>query len=303
MEFASEEYDKQHHDGFDYMYDVQKDLNTQDAFTVDWKVKDTFGVWKKDRDVHIAMTVLDPAQEVVLAKGMPPQNKPGNPKEYTYLMVHNNGESLESQFASVIESYEDQSAILKAEALPLHSKDQTKAGIHAKAVKVTMKNGRVDYIFNSIDDNTYVADNEIEFKGFLAVISEKDGAVCYQYANDISYLKFKGQELITEDLFVTGYVSDFTKEMSIDNKIVVKLDRNVCPDRLAGAYVDIETDKIRNGFYEILSAKKNEQGLFELSIGDITLIRALADGDDVKQYFYNITEGAKFKIALVKEIG
>ncbi|HBN83510.1 MAG TPA: hypothetical protein DDZ89_06655, partial [Clostridiales bacterium] len=153
------------------------------------------------------------------------------------------------------------------------------------------------------DDNTYVADNEIEFKGFLAVISEKDGAVCYQYANDISYLKFKGQELITEDLFVIGYVSDFTKEMSIDNKIVVKLDRNVCPDRLAGAYVDIETDKIRNGFYEILSAKKNEQGLFELSIGDITLIRALADGDDAKQYVYNIAEGAKCKIALVKEIG
>jgi hypothetical protein len=300
VEFASEEYDRKSRSGFNYLYDIKRDPSVKGSFTVDWKIKDTFKVWEKDRDVHIAITVLDPPDEAVLAKGQQPQNKPGNPKEYTYLILHNKGEDIESQFAALIESYENDSAVLNAEALPIACEDGSDAGYLAKAVKVTMKNGRIDYILNAIDQRTYVVGNgEFEFKGFLAIISEKDGRVCYKYANDLSYLKFMDQELVTEDLFVTGTVIDFTKESSLDNTIVVKLDTDVCPSKLFGAYTDIETDKIRNGCYKVLSAEKNKDGLYELNIGDITLIRA-ATGD-VGQYEYNIANGAQIRIPLSEE--
>ncbi|NLY96096.1 MAG: hypothetical protein GX082_01465 [Clostridiaceae bacterium] len=218
------------------------------------------------------------------------------------MIVHNKGENLESQFATVIESYENDSAVLNAEALPIACEDGSDPGYLAKAVKVTMKNGRIDYILNAIDQRTYVVDNgKMKFKGFLAVISEKDGRVCYKYANDLSYLKFKDQELVKGDLFVTGIVIDFTKESSLDNRIIVKLDTDVCPSKLTHAYTDIATDKIRNGCYKILSAQKNRDGLYELNIGDITLIRALVNKGQEEKYVYNIAEGAKIRIPLAKE--
>jgi len=117
------------------------------------------------------------------------------------------------------------------------------------------------------------------------------------------YLKFKNETIICEPLSVTGQVMGFTKELSIHNKIIVKLDKDICPGTLIGTHIDIETDKIRNGFYEILSAELNEQGLYELNIGDISLIRAFEDpADKGKGYRYNISEGAKMRIALAKEI-
>jgi hypothetical protein len=114
-------------------------------------------------------------------------------------------------------------------------------------------------------------------------------------------LKFKDQELVKGDLFVTGIVIDFTKESSLDNRIIVKLDTDVCPSKLTHAYTDIETDKIRNGCYKILSAQKNRDGLYELNIGDITLIRALVNEGQEEKYVYNIAEGAKIRIPLAKE--
>ena len=80
------------------------------------------------------------------------------------------------------------------------------------------------------------------------MISEKEGSIYYQYTNDMTYLKFKGQELLGEEQAVTGFVTDFTKEMSLENKIVVKLNKDICADSLADIHIDIETDRFRNGF-------------------------------------------------------
>jgi hypothetical protein len=81
----------------------------------------------------------------------------------------------------------------------------------------------------------------------------------------------------------------------------IPFDTDVCPSKLTHAYTDIETDKIRNGCYKILSAQKNRDGLYELNIGDITLIRALVNEGQEEKYVYNIAEGAKIRIPLAKE--
>jgi hypothetical protein len=262
-------------------------------------------VWDKDKNVHLALNILEPTQEAVLAKGKPPQNKPGNPKEYTYLIAYNKGENIRSCFTNVIEPYENQCEILKAESVPVtfkDGKDGSDAGFTAKAVKVTLKNGRIDYILNSIDDNTYIADDKIEFQGFLTVLSEIKGKIVYRYVDDSDYCRFNDQTIVSSNSTIKGHVVDFTKEMTHANRIFVKLDKDVCPSDLKGAYVNIETDKIRNGFYEILSAKKNDLDLYEIDIGNITLIRSYVDSENFeKGYLYNILEGAPLKIVLPEE--
>lgn len=302
IEIASPSYDETHESGFNYLYDVQRDSAIKDSFCVDWKVKDTWHVWEKQRNVHIAITVIDPVDEVILAKGQPPQNKPGNPKEYTYLIAHNRGENIKSQFASIIETYENESNLTKAEAVSIVMEDGTPADYTAKALKVTMKNGRIDYIINSVDDNAYLVDNKIAFRGFLAVISFKDDKMVYRYTNDVSFCKVEEKVIVSEKEAVLGEVIDFTKELTEDNKIIVEFAENISPDKLAGTFIDIKTDQVRNGFYEIESARILDNGLYELSIGNTTFIRGYIDVMDFdKGYTYNISKGAPFAIALSKE--
>lgn len=298
VEFASPEYDKIRFDGFDYLYDIRRDANVDKPFVVDWKIEDTRSVRDKNREVHLAFTMPEPVCETVLAKGKPPANKPGNPKEFTYMIARNKGHNISSCFTAVIEAYEQHSELLKIELLPVRQQDNDES-FTTKALKITLKAGRIDYILHSTDDKLYTIDSYIEFKGFLAVISEKDGKIIGQYTHDAEYCKFKDQVILSENSSVYGTVSGFTKEMSVKNYITVKPEKDICPDKLVGKYVEIETDKIRNGFYEILSARCIGQNEVALDIGDITLIRCYKDPEDFEKGFvYNIFEGAKVKIVM-----
>jgi len=165
-----------------------------------------------------------------------------------------------------------------------------------------MENGRIDYIINTIDDNTYVIDNKITFNGFLAVVSVKDELIVYHYTNDVTFCMVKDKVIIAKRQAVTGEVVAFTKELTDNNKIIVKLSEHICPSNLDGAFVDIKTDQIRNGFYEIESAKVLKDGLYELSVGNTTFIRSYVDDMDfAKGFIYNINEGAPLTIPLSNE--
>ncbi len=302
VEYSSVEYDETHDDGFNYLYDVQRDDNIVKPYAVDWKIKDTWGVWDDKKDVHLALHMLEPTEKAALAKGKPPQNKPGNPKEFTYLIAGNTGDNISSCFTALIDVYEGKSEIVQAESVSIIKKAGQDVNANARAVKVIDKNGRTDYIINSIDNNTYFVDGKIEFKGFLAVISFKDDKVVYCYGNDTDFCRFNGKNLISQNKAVTGCVKDFTKEMSEQNYITITLDREVCPKTLDGKYIDIKTDGIRNGFYEIVSALKIKQNQYLINIGDVTLIRGFIDPEDFALgYKYNIEKGAEVRIALPEE--
>ncbi len=302
IEYASVEYDESNKDGFNYLYDVHKDKSVKRPFSVDWKVKDTWGVWDMERDIHLKISMIDPVNEVVLAKGKPPQNKPGNPKEYTYMIAMNKGTDIKSLFSAVIEAYENNSNILRTESMFIKTIDGSDASFGAKAVKVTLKNGRVDYIINSTDNKTYIINDEIEFKGFTAVISFMNNRIVYMYVNDVDLLMINGDRIVSDNPVVSGSVVNFTKEPGLNNSIIVKLDKDICPSLLTGAYVSIETDLIRNGFYEIVSAEYIEQNIYALNTGDVSFIRGFIDATDFdKGYKYNISEGESLKIVLPVE--
>lgn len=298
VEFASPSYDKEQFDGFNYLYDVRKDEKLKGQFSVEWKLKDTWGVWDRERDVRLALTMASDGSEVSLAQGSPPANKPGNPKEFTYMIVRSRGEDIQSCFTAVLEGFENQKDVVKVENIPVFH-EGVMEDFAAKALRITLASGRVDTVFNAMDNRAYTTEDGSAFQGFTAVISQKNDDIYQIFFHDMDFCSFKGRVLCSQNPTVYGVVTDFTKEPDIKNRIEVEFDQIVDPSSLAGKYIDIETDKIRNGFYEILSAEKAGEETFSLDIGDCTLIRGYKDPLDFdKGYLYNIKEGARIRIPM-----
>ena len=305
--YASEDYDKENKDGFDYLTNVEKDKNPRPGFSVDWKITDTWKVWEEPKDVHVKLTMLNKVDEVSMADGAPPQNKPGNPQKYRYLLCRRgdvkNTDPLESQFISVIEAYQDQSAVEKIERVPVSDAGGNPSDFHTAAVKVTLKNQRVDYVITSVSNGLCLVDGRIRFQGFLGVCSFQNGRMIYSYANDAEHFEIDGQETIDKKLRYTGTVTGFTKELAFDNHITVTLEDEAADlSELIGAYIYIDNDRIRNASYEIKGITKNKDASYTICIGDVTTIRGFADHNDLsKGYLYDISEGASFYIALSRE--
>jgi hypothetical protein len=286
--------------GFHYLKNVERDQQPSGAFSIDWSAIDTWGVLSKAKDIHLRLTMLNDVNDVAIADGIPPQNKPGNPESLKYMVAHRSGENLESQFVSVIEPYEGSRYVDSIEKVSLTSNGKPVEGSDAAAVKVTLKNGRTDYIVNSLDSEAeYTVDRKFKFKGFFGVYSEVGGKQVSGYVCDGTQIgKVKSDAGRFE-----GKVVDFTKGLSMDNEIIVESDGKYLDiDQLAGRYVYIKNDGVRNASYRIESVTDLGDGRIKLDIGDVTLVRSYADQDDfTKGFVYDISKGSKFVVPLSLE--
>lgn len=292
--------------GFHWLKNVEKDTNPSNMFSVNWNVKDTWDVYGRgagaETDVNLRLTMLGDFSDVALADGVPPRNKPGNPASLRYLIAHREGEKLDSLFLSVIEPYKGQRFVESISPIALTVDGEAVSNNDARAVKVTLKNGRVDYIVNAINpDITYTVDGKFQFKGFFGVYSEKDGEYVASYINDGELI---GEEMSEVQSRLTGTVVDFTKEMSIENEIKAKVNETgFDANDLAGRFIYIDNDKVRNAVYKIKGVKAIEEDIITLDIGDLTPIRSWKDVNDFSQGFvYDFAEGASFAIPLSYEI-
>jgi hypothetical protein len=291
--------------GFHYLKNVSRDANPPAQFSIDWDITDTWRALTEPADIHLRLTMLGPVDEVALADGIPPQNKPGNPKSLRYMIAHRTGTNLDSVFTSVIEPYKDSRTIASIEAVevtaggaPINSND-------VKAVKVTLANGRVDYIVNSLDTNTvYTVDNKLQFKGFMGVYSEKDGQFVYRYVHDGAYIAPLGEAVADAAGSLAGTVVDFTRTPSIRNEITVDLNlQGLGAEDLAGKTIYVDNDGERNAVYRIEGAADLGGGRYLLDIGESTLIRSFVDKFDFsKGYVYDIAPGASFRIPLTRTV-
>lgn len=291
--------------GFHWLKNVERSSGPTDEFSVDWNVKDTWDVYGNgagaETDVHLRLTMLGEVDEVALADGVPPQNKEGNPEALRYLIAKRSGSNLDSVFTSVIEPYQGSRFVDSVEQVSVTSAGAEVTGSEVRAVKVNLKNGRTDYIVNALDPSVaYEIDGTFAFQGFFGVYSEEDGEPVYGYLNDGTLL---GDLVQTETAALTGTVTDFEKDVNLENDIVVQLDEpyeNI--DDLVGSYVYVETDGERNGAYRIEKVKAKKHNKIALDIGDVTLIRRYADASDLSKGFtYNIDEGAAAVIPLTAE--
>ncbi|MBD2864260.1 heparinase II/III domain-containing protein [Paenibacillus oceani] len=289
--------------GFHYLFDVDRAANPQAPFSVDWKVKDTWGIHPEDPNVHLRLTMLSDVDQVALASGQPPQNNAKSPPSVRYMVAERQGVDLKSTFTSVIEPYRNSRTIAAAERLSVYKDGAIVTDDAVQAVKVQLANGRVDYIFYSLDPSAvYTVENRLRFQGFFGVYSERDGAYESAYLHDGTLIGPIGGPAIQKPFgSLNGTVADFTKDMSLSNEIVVNLDlRGLSPETLVGRMIHVDNDRVRNGTYEIVGVSQAPgDQRYRLDLGDTTPIRSYRDANDFsKGYVYDIAQGASFRIPL-----
>ncbi len=294
--------------GFHWLGNVERDQAPADQFSVDYDIVDTWNVLKQPEDIHLRLTMLGSVDDVALADGVPPRNKPGNPDDLRYVIAHRSGENISSLFTSVIEPYKGERfvssispAAVKANGVPVEED-----GLAVRAVKVELTNGRTDYIVSALDPTiAYTVDDKIAFKGTLGVYTEQDGQQVYGYVNDGTEIgKIDGSSVkagISGGL--AGTIIDFTKELSLSNSLTVQMDlQGVEASDLIGRFVYADNDGTRNAAYQIKGVQSLGGNQYRLDIGDITLVRAYIDQNDFsKGFYYDVAAGASFRIPLSVE--
>ena len=176
--FAKENWSKS--TGYQYLYDVRRDIRPSAQPSITYKVVDTWGLLTEPKDIRLRVNLLSPPGEVILAHGDPPRNKPGNPKNLTYILLPNKtGDATapasgsgtvaprasESTFVSVIEPYVGARTI---------SKIERKDDGDTVTITITTASGRVDTIVSALKPiKTRIAG--LKVSGKFAVVSKANG--------------------------------------------------------------------------------------------------------------------------------
>ncbi|TBL70829.1 hypothetical protein EYB31_31780 [Paenibacillus thalictri] len=307
--YADSGYNNNSTSGYDYLTDVSRDSKPRSDFSVDWKVDND------SRDVHLKLTMSGDYSEAALATGVPPQNRTGNPDRLNFLLVKRSGKDLGTVFTSVIEPYMKNSSIQYIDELPVTSDGKEVSRMEARAMRITLYNGRTDYVFSTLNpDKTYTVYNKFVIKGYFGVYSEVNGKPEYSYIGDGEFISpVSGSGLKSIRSALQGKVTSFTKELSDRNSMTLELTEAVPPElnvqSLVGKYIYVDNDygkrpgpQARNGAYRIEGIERTDASHLTVSLGNVTLIREWSDPNDFsKGYKYNIQEGQTFRIPLSAE--
>ncbi len=285
--------------GFQYLYNVRRDPAPGDVCSVEWRVRDTWKVWERPRDVRLRVTLVNPPGEVSLAHGDPPQNKHGNPRRLTYLLVGGSpGRRDTSTFISVIEPYESKRKIRRITRVPIEPSTEPFFRLQAVALKIECADGRFDYVMSALDGKTErMVDGAIRFAGRFGVLSVKDG-------------KCVGAQLVGGNL-LAGFGAELTLPVGEWASIIRAMSREpeqpswietdaTLPDdgSLVGKWILIEPDGPRDAAYRIEAVRKLDAGT-RIELGNVSLARDMQEtADGEVRYLYDFKEGARFTIPL-----
>ncbi|HBE12542.1 MAG TPA: hypothetical protein DCY74_00085, partial [Clostridiales bacterium] len=289
--------------GYQWYNHVERDSNPSACFSFDWTIDDIYKYSTNVKeDIHLKMTMLGDYDEVALTDGVPPRNKVGNPTSMDYVFITNAGRNLESAFVSVFEPYDSAngSAIQSIEEVEITQDGKAVHSYLIKAVKVTLNNGRIDYIVCSYDTKSiYRIGDLFDFCGYFGVYTVS-GEKTMTWLHDATLLG----EMKTSTA-LQGKIHSFTKDLALENSILVSFDQTgISADSLAGLYLKGDPNASKNPFYEILSAAKNKDGTYTLNIGDISLISGYENSANPAQgYLYQVYENQKFSIARTEMAG
>ncbi len=278
--------------GYQWLKNVRKDESPESTFSMDWAIVDTRGTATAN-DVHLKLTMHGDYSSVYLTNGVPPTNKPGNPKQLDYLLVNHEGKdnNTDTLFVSVIEPYTGTPNVLSSEIVKVTENGKEVTDTGTRAVKITFINGRTDYIIYSADTSRKLSVADLfDFQGFFGVYSIRDGKVT-TYVNDGVLIDKK-----TYTDRYTGKVVTFTKELSTENSITVKFDGTVDEKELIGRYVYISVGKTSVS-YKILGVKKDGEN-YVLDVGDVTTVSSYKSTDTSKGFNYYFKEDADITVKL-----
>lgn len=286
--------------GYSHLYAVQKDSSPAKMFTINWRVSDQYRPVKDPRPVQLKLHVLTPVNDVAVAKGDPPQNKAGNPKNLDYILLHKNGKDLNSVFVSILEPYVAAPFIKNARQIAVDSSEVT-------ILEIENENGTIDYIIKN-NVGGHVSTKEIQLEGTIAWLHTRKGKLLRAVLIDMPYLKYKGFSLKGLPS-LTGKVLDMNKKTSGEGWILV--DRPL-PESVTGQYILINNKTNRDAAYlikEVAPQGKNTR----LNFGPLNFVSGFKGPEvNVRKtrvpqtydlgYEYEFGIGDAFEISQVREI-
>ncbi|MBQ7053861.1 MAG: S-layer homology domain-containing protein [Oscillospiraceae bacterium] len=296
--------------------DRATDPANADVFSMDYKIVDNDKVLKPaQKDLRVRLTMLNSFKldEITTTSGIPPQVYNALPK-VRFLFARHTGEKdgagdsgkLESLFTSVIEPYNKDRYIESIEKVNVTRADGEAFTMdEAKAVKVTLTNGRVDYIVYAKDKTipykvhytTAQGEEAFDFCGFVGVVSMVNDKITYTYVNDGTTIADKTGLVAAHNGEVTG----FQRDLSTNNWMDIDFGGDIAYESLVGRYVYVDNGLSDNAAYRIEGAAPSteNEGSIRLSLGNTTLITGYVDDYDFdKGYNYNIKVTDKARIPL-----
>lgn len=289
--------------GYSHLYNVRRDHDPPAQFILDWKAEAGYrGLSEKD-DVHLRLHSLSQSQDVAIADGDPPQNKPGNPEKLGYLLMHRFGEDLSSTFVSVVEPYKGESFIRSVKRID-------KGEDEGIAIQIERTDGGIDYVlYNPHSKNMMHLPNGITMSGTAAYIQEKNGKVNKGILVNGSALEYRHMKLKSSGA-ITGKVVDMNKDLKGGGWLIV--DKALPTDgSLNGQQIIIETSGERDASYTIQDILR-EGNKTKVFCGPISFVsgykgesmrirNATVPKDYTQGFVYDFEEGATFQIAVHKE--
>ncbi len=309
--------------GFHWLKRVERAVQPAPGFSIDWSIKDTWNVLGggigAETGIHLRLTMLTSMDEVVLADGVPPRNKGGNPATLRYMVGRRTAADaaaaagqLDSLFTSVVEPYKAERLIASIDKVGVMLDGAVVGETEAQAIKVTFADGRrTDWIIWAGEGGGrgeeavgYLVDGCIEFSGFFGVYSRWSDGRSYRYVMDGPRIGPIGLSSFSEGEGTgrfTGEIVDFTRNLSGSNYIDISFHTggNVELESLQGATLYVEAAASRNAVFTIMGGTCLASGVYRLDIGDVTLIRSNREEELSEESFdYEISVGSTFYIPL-----
>ncbi|WP_276347626.1 heparinase II/III family protein [Daejeonella sp. JGW-45] len=278
--------------GYSFLYNVRKDLSPPGQFMIDWKAEAGYRTLKAEDNVHLRMYSLTQSDDIALADGDPPQNKPGNPKKLGYVLMHKKGSDLSSNFVSVIEPYKHKPFIRSVKRLETGNDKQI-------ALEVEHTNGSTDYILYNAGSSGMKLINGISMEGAIGYIRTSAGKPAKAILVNGTSLSGQGLNVKSPGQ-ISGKVVDMNKETSGGGWIVVdqKLPEG---EALKGEQIFVSTNGDRDASYTIVDVKR-EGEFSRINCGPISFVSGMkpATGEsagETNNYLYDFEQGAAFNLS------
>lgn len=282
--------------GYSHLYNVRRDSLPPSNFVLDWNAEE--GYRGLSGDVHLRMHVLNQYDDVALADGDPPQNKPGNPKRLGYALLHRAGEDLKSTFVSVIEPYRGKPGIRSVQRM------DDGQGNHV-ALRIEREDGGIDYLFHKGDTRPGISPMKgVSMDGDAAWIRERMGSLDRAVLVGGQELRFRKLRLTHTGVF-EGKVIAMNRELQGGGWLIV--DQKLPADgSLIGQHIIIDPSGDRDASYAI-SGVEPQGNHTRVYCGPISFVRgykgeemvvrrASVPKDYTLGFLYDFEEGASFRI-------
>lgn len=269
--------------GFMYLHEVEYAPEAVgNPFTVDWTAEDLRGRIEPGAEPHLRLHSLSASDEVALASGDPPRNKPGNPQHLRYLLQRRLGDNVESQFVTVLEPYATTPFIRQVRTLNVeHDADANSVA----AVEVEFMDGTMDILI-SCEERTHVeVEGGVEFDGQFGMLRLVDGQLKLMRMSNATLLSHGDTRLVSEHAAYEGKVVGIDASDAASS--LVRLDPPLPQDvGLEGRTIHFKNEVPIDTTYDIRAVTRDG-----VSTGDITIIWGLKDPADLAagyKYLVNV---------------